>query len=300
MSASVRFLLKVVILAGILFLVTGLTSNLADILFTPQPPATALGPADTPSAAAAWALVALLYSAVIAYPVIRSRWAGWRLVAAVFGAFYGITTVLNMIEVAFFLPHVISAGTIVRIMITHAIIAAVAAPAAVWLFDRWGSGPRVREANPRLRMSWHRWVWKLALIAVTYVFLYLFFGAMVAWQVPAVREFYADAVIPTVGTIVVLQLFRALVWVALAVPIIRMMKGPWWETALAVALLFAVLMNAGLLAPNPFMPGVVRLTHLVETASSNFIFGWCLVWLLLRVKEGTTEAETRLLEPHPP
>jgi hypothetical protein len=296
MSAPATFLRRVVILAGILFLVIGLTANLADILFPVQSPTPALKPTDAPSAAAAWALVALLYSVVIAYPVVRSRWAGWRLVAAIFGAFYGITTVLNMIEVAFFMPHVISAGTIVRIMINHAIIAAVAAPAAVWLFDRWGSVPRVREANPRLHMSWQRWVWKLALIAVTYVFLYLFFGALVAWQVPAVREFYADAVIPTVGTIVLLQLLRALVWVALAVPIIRMMKGPWWETALAVALLFAVLMNAGLLAPNPFMPSVVRMTHLVETASSNFIFGWCLVWLLLRVKEGSTTAESRVLE----
>ena len=152
--------------------------------------------------------------------------------------------------------------------------------------------------NRRLRMPWHRWAWKLALIAVTYVFLYLLFGAMVAWQVPAVREFYADGVIPSAGTIVSLQLLRALIWVAVAVPIIRMMKGPWWETALAVALLFAVLMNAGLLAPNPFMPGVVRMTHLVETASSNFIFGWFLVWLLLQVKERMPEVGGGILEPH--
>ncbi len=44
-------------------------------------------------------------------------------------------------------------------------------------------------------------------------------------------------------------------------------------------------MNAGLLAPNPLMPETVRMTHLAETASSNFIFGWFLVRLPLRVKE---------------
>jgi hypothetical protein len=298
MMAPTRFLPKIVILAGVLFVVIGLTTSLADALFPPRETVAALAPTESLSAAAAWALIALLYSAVIAYPVIRSRWAGWRLAIAVVIAFYGITTVLNMIEVAVFMPHVISAGTIVRISTLHAIEAAVVAPVAVWLFDRWGNASVTEELNRRLDMPWQRWLWKLALIAVTYVFLYLLFGAMVAWQVPAVREFYSDGVIPSVGTIISLQLFRALIWVAVAAPIIRMMKGPWWEAALAVALLFAVLMNAGLLAPNPFMPRVVRMTHLIETASSNFIFGWCLVWLLLRVREPRSEVEAGALAPH--
>lgn len=299
MIAPIRFLPRVVILSGIVFAVIGLTTSIADALVPPREAVAALAPSDSLSAAAAWALIALLYSAVIAYPIVRSRWAGWRLAAAVFVAFYGITTVLNMIEVAVFMPHVIPSGTIARISVTHAIEAAAVAPAAVWLFERWSVGPKSEEVNLRLHMSWQRWLWKLALVAVTYVFLYLLFGAMVAWQVPAVREFYSDAVIPSAGTIMSLQLIRALIWVAVAAPVIRMMKGPWWETALAVALLFAVLMNAGLLAPNPFMPGVVRMTHLVETASSNFIFGWCLVWLLLRVKQRTAEVEGEALEPHP-
>lgn len=60
-----------------------------------------------------------------------------------------------------------------------------------------------------------------------------------------------------------------------------MMKGPWWEAGLAVALLFSVVM-AQLLMPNPYMPEAVRMAHLIETASSNFIFGWIVVWLLHR------------------
>jgi hypothetical protein len=46
--------------------------------------------------------------------------------------------------------------------------------------------------------------------------------------------------------------------------------------------------NSQLLLPNPLMPAEVRMVHLVETASSNFLFGWLLVWLLLRwrVSEG--------------
>jgi hypothetical protein len=39
-------------------------------------------------------------------------------------------------------------------------------------------------------------------------------------------------------------------------------------------------MNSLLLLPNPYMPHEVRMAHLVETASSNFIFGVFIGWLL--------------------
>ena len=59
----------------------------------------------------------------------------------------------------------------------------------------------------------------------------------------------------------------------IALPVVRMMKGAWPETAPALSLLFAVVMNAQLLLLNPFMPQTVRMSHLIETASSNFVFG---------------------------
>jgi len=40
-------------------------------------------------------------------------------------------------------------------------------------------------------------------------------------------------------------------------------------------------MNALLLLPNPYMPEPVRMAHLVETASSNFIFGVFVAWVLI-------------------
>jgi hypothetical protein len=67
----------------------------------------------------------------------------------------------------------------------------------------------------------------------------------------------------------------ALLWVAIALPVMRMMK-----TALAVGLLFAVLMNSRLLLPTPYMPEPVRMAHLMETALSNSIFGFLVGRLL--------------------
>ena len=61
-----------------------------------------------------------------------------------------------------------------------------------------------------------------------------------------------------------------------------MMKGKWWEAGLAVALLFAMT-SAQLLIPNPLMPLAVRMAHLLETATSNFLFGWLIAAILIQV-----------------
>jgi hypothetical protein len=59
-----------------------------------------------------------------------------------------------------------------------------------------------------------------------------------------------------------------------------MLKGDWRETALAIGVTFALLGNVQLLLPNPYMPEPVRMAHLLETASSNFLFGLLVGWLM--------------------
>ena len=86
-----------------------------------------------------------------------------------------------------------------------------------------------------------------------------------------------------------LQIARGLLWAVIAVPVIRMMKGEWWEAGLAVALLFAMT-SALLLIPNPLMQPAVRMAHLLETSTSNFLFGW-LVVLVFRGAGAKTERE---------
>ena len=75
------------------------------------------------------------------------------------------------------------------------------------------------------------------------------------------------------------QFLRGLLWVGLAVPVVRLMSGRRWEITLAVALVFA-LPALQLLFPNPFMPEAVRWIHLAETFPSNFLFGALTGWVL--------------------
>jgi hypothetical protein len=237
-------------------------------------------------------VVCLLNTLVLTHVILRSRWSGWRLTATVLVVFYGITTFMSQIESAVFITR-LPAGTLPRLFLMGALIAAPFSVLAVLILGKWRDDTANTEFNPRLRMPAREWAWKLAVIALTYLILYFTFGYFIAWQNPEVREYYAgideggffahmSAVLRNTFWLIPFQILRAMLWTALALPVIRMMKGQRQETALAIGLLFAVVMNAQLLLPNPYMPEAVRMTHLVETASSNFLFGLLVGWLLTK------------------
>jgi len=120
-------------------------------------------------------------------------------------------------------------------------------------------------------------------------------GSLFKWSLPELRAFYGQPGEPspffthTANTLrhdpmlFPLQILRALLWVLCALPVIRGSRvNPWW-TALLVGLLFSAPQNLGHILANPLMPvASVRLSHMIETASSTFLFGALVVWLLHR------------------
>ncbi len=236
--------------------------------------------------------VCFLDTLVLTYVILRSRWAGWRLMATVFFVFYGVMTFIAQIESVVF--DILPAGVLPRLFLLGILVTAPFSLLAVILLGKGKATPvDSHEPNDRLRMPAVEWIWKLAVIAVAYMILYSTFGYFIAWKNPAVQAYYGgidegsflahmQVVFSTAPWLEPFQALRALLWVVLALPVIRMMKGHWQEAAFAVGLIFAVLMNSQLLLPTPLMPEAVRMTHLVETASYNFIFGYLIVWLLHR------------------
>lgn len=249
-------------------------------LLSPPPEQTAS--TEAASAVAPLLAVSFLNTAVLAYLILRSRWAGWKLILAIFFVLYAVTTVMSQIETAFFLQ--LPPGMLPRLFLSGAIIAAVFSPVAVLVLGKRRANATEFDNGFKLNMSLTEWVAKLSLIAISYVIIYFTFGYYIAWQSAAVREYYGgsdpgsllaqmSSVVQHTPLLLPFQVLRALMWTVIALPVIRMMKGPWWETGLAVSLLFAVVMNSQLLLPNPLMPTEVRLAHLLETATSNFLFG---------------------------
>jgi len=302
-KATVLLGLKVIILAFILF---GL--YLIDFLGLVPSASLRTGLVEEAQAApATLLLVSFLHAAVLSWPILRSRWTGWRLVSAIFLVFYGVTTLMVAIE-AVYLPEALPPDLVVKLLVNGAITAAVFSVLAVLILGRMKGDKELQEPNRRLGMPfdraqgmpWTQWVWKLALIGFSWVVLFILFGALVFLPLagrlaPAALEEYTNMEMP--AWILPFQALRAVLWAALALPVIRMMrepalpvpsvaegslsKGRWWETGLAVALLFSVLMGANLLRPTG-LPVGLQVAHLVEVFGENLLFGWIVVWLLHR------------------
>lgn len=290
---AIRFLAVTILYFGSFVVVSGALLSTA-----PQEGA----PADTGTTLIALLVVSLINAAVWAYVILRSSWTGWKLIVTVSLVFYGANTLMPQIETAYFVTR-LPPGMLPRLFLAGLIIAAVFAPLAVLIL-----GKAKREADvTRVKILAGGWAGKLALIVVAYVVLYFTFGYFVAWRSPAVRAYYGGSdpenfvahiasLLRTEPMLFLLQAVRALLWTAIAVPVIKMMKGAWWESGLAVALLFAVV-NSQLLIPNPMMPAEVRMAHLVETTTSNFIFGWLIV-LILRWKVAGSQTQARPVTSH--
>lgn len=251
----------------------------------PQPPAEESG-----NAVVALFAVCLLNTLVLTWIILRSRWSGWRLILSISLISYAVTTFMTQIETAVFVTRLPS-GMLLRLFVIGAIVSGLFSPLAVIILGKLRSEASEYEADFRLSMPLRQWAWRLGFIAISYVIIYFTFGYFIAWKNPAVQAYYGgndpgsfltqiQSVFRDNPWLPLFQVLRSMLWVGIALPVIKMMKGPWWEAGFAVALLFSVVMCSQLLLPNALMPTEVRMAHLVETASSNFLFGWLLVWTL--------------------
>ncbi|MCK4700962.1 MAG: hypothetical protein KAT38_11520, partial [Bacteroidales bacterium] len=74
------------------------------------------------------------------------------------------------------------------------------------------------------------------------------------------------------------QILRGVLWILIALPALAVTRGSLMHKGLIIGLLFAVLSSSQLLLPNPFMSDMVRMGHLIETAPSNFLWGFIIAW----------------------
>lgn len=249
-------------------------------------------PSDTGASMFPLVAFSLLVTAVFTYIILRSRWTRWKLVGAIFIAFFGLMTVVTHIESAIYLTHILQPGMVQKFFLMGAVVAVLYSPLSVLILGKMKSELTTQDHNLRLVMPPVEWVWKLVTIAAAYVILYYTFGYFVAWKNPVVQAYYGgtdpgsffaqmSGIWATTPWMFPFQAFRAMLWTAFVLPVIRMHKGGQWELGMAVAFLFAV-WSSLLLLPNPYMSEAVRMAHLVETVLSNFIFGWLVSWLLNR------------------
>jgi hypothetical protein len=229
LSAMVVLIARVMGLTILLFICYAVAGTLVRLPMPAQP-------TESPGSSAATLIaVCLLNAGVLTYLILRSRWTGWRLAATVFLVFYGVTTFMAQIESAVFITR-LPAGALPRLFLMGALVAAPFSALAVLILGRGKDSAADATPNARLHMPPSGWAWKLAVIALVYVVLYFTFGYFVAWQHPEVRAYYngVDAggffphmamVLRDTPWLIPFQIVRAILWTAIALPVIRMMKG---------------------------------------------------------------------------
>ena len=246
---------------------------------------TTLTPEETSWAGIALVLVSTINALVLAYPILRSRWRGLKLIGALFLVQFGVETFMTQLESLYFNRALqISTSEMIGLVSAGAIRALIFAPLAIWFLGRMKHAGRTEENA--LSPNSPGLFWRFAGLTVLYPIIYFLFGYFVAWQWEETRLFYTGTtdILPFVihfrglfasdPYIIPFQLMRGALWTALAALIVSMMKAKRWESALAVALVFAGLLSSGIgLFPNPYMPPIVRQSHFYEIMSSMLLFG---------------------------
>jgi hypothetical protein len=270
--------------------------------FFPAPADPALAAARQSASLAGLLACALVYAVLLVWLGRRSVLHGWRLSLVVFLVYFGMKTFMSQIESAIFLPRILPPGALGAIVLAGAIEALLAAilaplfcgrlrrPAAAGSAGRDSAGPVSGGLLPSggadavfPRLGRGELAVRLSLIAVLYYALYWSFGFFIAWQNPELRAYYAPMHLENFWWMPGFQWLRGLAWTGLCLLIARSVTGRLTSRALLAGLCMSLLMNACLLVPfNPIMPDSIRLTHFVETASSNLIFGFLAVWLMGR------------------
>jgi len=233
-------------------------------------------------------VVCLIHTLLLYTLMYFSNWKGWKLVGLLALEIFVVQFALSAVEAVFFGEYLkMPVNLAWSMMFTGVVLATIWSPLAVRITGNWKEADGKTEKFVPGKMFWLN----IAILSVVvYPFLYQLAGYFIAWRVPEVRALYEGIesqpnFIAQLGAFVfselhLLQIVRGLVWIAIAIPVMLAMRTGVWLKALMVGLLFALLMNAQHLLPNALMVPEVRLAHFIETASSNFVWGFVIVWLL--------------------
>lgn len=196
---------------------------------------------------------------------------------------------LTQMETWFFAASVgIGLRQIMSILIAGACVAAATVSIGLWVSRRFN--PHEPAVTFRIKIpGWRPLLLRAAfLIFAGYPILYIVFGYFVAWQSEEVRLYYSGSVELNCffhqladffsSGLYFFQVFRALLWVAVTLPVVQMLHGS--RRYLLIGVLTALLPSSLLFIPNPYMPASVAHMHFVEVSLSNFVWGILMAFVL--------------------
>ena len=243
-----------------------------------------------------YSLFCVTVGTVISCLLLRSGSSGIRLALVLFVATYAISTVAPQVDSLFFLSAKLPPGMIRALFEQGAIAMALFTAIAMAILGKWRSATAtVRQPEPPIGVR--GMTWRLVLLVLIFVFLYMLFGYFVAWRNPALRAYYGGTDYANFyealksnwqrePLLFCLQAFRAVLYVACLYPLLRTLFVPRWGNAIAASAFLASWTTA-LLLPNPLMPPSVARSHFWETLGFTLVFGALMGWLTARRAEAS-------------
>lgn len=225
----------------------------------------------------------------------RTRLRGVRRAAALALALYGVKTFTSQLEALWFMPNV--TGPMAPALFGMTLPLALVYPAL--LAQAFGSKAAPEEPVWRKPPASHgalTLAWSVLSILV-YPTLFFTAGYFIAFQSAVVREFYGGVmgsnffshmlgVFTSAPSLFPFEVFRGFLWILMMLPLIRTSRRGWLSDAVLTGAFLALVQNDVHFIPNPLMAPEVRLYHFIETASSNFIWGFLIVFGLRGWFEG--------------
>lgn len=241
--------------------------------------------ADTTAANLMLPLISMLNVAVLMLFIRQSRLFGWRLVWVMFAVAFGLQYFLSQIETLWFNDALkMDEGLILLVVVGGSLSLLLWSATAAWVMGRF---KKDQPAFSFAVIKKRKLPGRVALHAViVWPTIYFLAGYFIAWQFAEVRQYYTgsehmdsffDIMSVNISSgLYFFQIFRGLIWIFMAFLIHFSLRGDGLSKALICGLLFSVIGSSQLLLPNPIMPEGVRLAHLLETGTSDFLWGFIL------------------------
>jgi hypothetical protein len=222
----------------------------------------------------------------LALVAASSRHQGWKLSGALLVLYFGINQ-LNTLDEALLFKVGVKALQAIHMVGSGFLTSLIFAPLLVLILGSWKKPQE--ETKPLVPRSAANRAARILLGDALYVLCYFIAGMIVF---PFVKDFYVGIKLPGPASVLEMQVFRGLVYVAAGLAVADGMKGERGRAAVALGLSFPILAGvAPLLLPNPYLPDYVRLAHGFEIGISNLVYGVLLGYLLTRKAAPATGSE---------
>jgi hypothetical protein len=208
----------------------------------------------------------------------------WLILSLLTWVAYSVNTVL---EAAIFTTFGEGASFTVLIQLVGSLTCA-AAVAVLFRPQDAGRGFTTSVREFFARRSTGDWAWRIALAAVIFMPIYLFFGRLV---VPFTYEYYqqelAGLTAPGWGQILPVLFVRSVLFLVVSLPVLITWRKSRRSLILSLGFALFVLVGALGLIGGYWMPTSVRLYHSLEILADSLVYAWALVLLLGKAPRAT-------------